>query len=125
MKLAITPHISPLRQAFAISRGAKTQAKTIIVTLQHGGFIGRGECVPYPRYNESLASVTEEIEAVRGAIEAGVARLTVVAVSTGLGALRPAICQTGLPCVFAAKSHKAQSTAQRAAPAGSKDCNAA
>lgn len=74
MKLAISPHISPLRQAFAISRGAKTQAKTIIVTLERGGFTGRGECVPYPRYSESVASVTEEIEAVRGAIEAGIDR---------------------------------------------------
>ena len=44
------------------------------VTLQKEGYIGRGECVPYPRYKESPASVMAEIEAVRSALEAGLTR---------------------------------------------------
>lgn len=74
MKLTIKPHISPLKRTFAISRGAKTEAKTVIVTLEKDGVLGRGECVPYPRYDESVVSVTEEIETVRRGIEASISR---------------------------------------------------
>lgn len=74
MKLTIQTHTAPLKQAFAISRGAKTEAKTVRVTLQLGGYIGRGECVPYPRYEESCASVTAQIEGIRSDIEAGLSR---------------------------------------------------
>ena len=45
----------PLAQTFTISRGAKTTADVVVVELSRDGCIGRGECVPYPRYNESVA----------------------------------------------------------------------
>lgn len=70
-----TEHIaSPLKAAFAISRGAKTSAETVRVTLTRGAHRGRGESVPYGRYGESVESVLEEIEAARAAIEAGISR---------------------------------------------------
>ncbi len=74
MKLTINPQFSPLKSVFSISRGAKTEAKTVTVTLEAGGCTGRGECVPYPRYGESIASVTQKIEDIRGTIEAGLDR---------------------------------------------------
>jgi L-alanine-DL-glutamate epimerase-like enolase superfamily enzyme len=43
----------PLAEAFVISRGAKTEATVVVVTLQDGAHTGRGECVPYPRYGET------------------------------------------------------------------------
>ena len=68
-----TAHISsPLNAAFAISRGAKTSAETVRVTISGAGHTGRGEAVPYGRYGETVESVLAEIEAARGEIEAGI-----------------------------------------------------
>ncbi len=47
----------PLSQPFVISRGAKTAADIVCVTISDGTFEGRGECVPYARYGESVESV--------------------------------------------------------------------
>lgn len=70
-----TAHISsPLKATFAISRGSKTSAETVRVTLTGGSLTGRGESVPYARYDETVRSVLDEIEAVRGEIEAGISR---------------------------------------------------
>jgi L-Ala-D/L-Glu epimerase len=44
----------PLREAFKISRGAKTAAHVIVATVSDGRFTGRGEAVPYARYNETV-----------------------------------------------------------------------
>ncbi len=58
----------PIAGSFAISRGAKTEAVVVVAELSDGSHTGRGECVPYARYNESIESVTAAIEAVRGEI---------------------------------------------------------
>lgn len=50
-----------LAQTFTISRGAKTEAKVLTVQVTRGGVTGRGECVPYARYGETLDSVTAQI----------------------------------------------------------------
>lgn len=44
----------PLREAFKISRGAKTAADVIVATVSDGEFTGRGEAVPYARYGETI-----------------------------------------------------------------------
>ena len=59
---------------FVIARGAKTHADVLVVTLEQDGRVGRGECVPYARYGETLASVTAAIESCRAAIEEGLDR---------------------------------------------------
>lgn len=64
----------PLATAFNISRGAKTEARVVIATLQDGDAIGRGECVPYARYGETLEGVAETINALAPAIENGLNR---------------------------------------------------
>ena len=53
----------PIAGSFAISRGAKTVAEVVTVTLEEGGLTGRGECVPYPRYGETVAGVVAELTA--------------------------------------------------------------
>jgi len=68
-----------LRQVFTISRGSKTHAETIVVTLTRDGFVGRGECVPYARYGEDLDTVTAQIEACRSDIENGIDRPSLMA----------------------------------------------
>jgi L-alanine-DL-glutamate epimerase-like enolase superfamily enzyme len=64
----------PIAGTFAISRGAKTEAVVVIAELSGGGFTGRGECVPYARYGESVASVTAAIEALRPKLVVGLTR---------------------------------------------------
>jgi L-alanine-DL-glutamate epimerase-like enolase superfamily enzyme len=76
MRLETTAESWPIRGAFRIARGAKTQAQVIVVSLRDGDNTGRGECVPYARYGESATSVLGQIEALRGEIENGLARET-------------------------------------------------
>ena len=61
MKITVTPESFKLAQVFTISRGSRTEAKVLTVRLQDGENHGRGECVPYARYDETLESVTAEI----------------------------------------------------------------
>ncbi|MGB2893740.1 MAG: dipeptide epimerase, partial [Albidovulum sp.] len=64
MSLTVTRDRFPLREVFTISRGSKTEAAVLTVTASGGGVNGRGECVPYARYGESLDSVAAEIAAL-------------------------------------------------------------
>lgn len=73
-QLKITAVSSPLNAAFAISRGAKTSAETIQVTLIDGSHTGRGECVPYARYGETIESVTDQIISTNSLIKSGGSR---------------------------------------------------
>jgi L-alanine-DL-glutamate epimerase-like enolase superfamily enzyme len=72
--LEITMISSPLKVAFTISRGAKTSAETVRVNLSEDGKTGRGECVPYARYGETVDGVVAAIETARIQIEAGIGR---------------------------------------------------
>jgi L-alanine-DL-glutamate epimerase-like enolase superfamily enzyme len=51
----------PLAQVFTISRGSRTEAHVLTVTVEAEGARGRGECVPYARYGETIDSVAGEI----------------------------------------------------------------
>jgi L-alanine-DL-glutamate epimerase-like enolase superfamily enzyme len=46
----------------------------VIAEVFDGEFRGRGECVPYPRYGESVDSVVGALEAMRGAVFSGLDR---------------------------------------------------
>jgi len=72
--LEIQTESFPISGTFTISRGAKTSAEVILCTIRDGGAVGRGECVPYRRYGETLESVAAQIEAVRPLIEGGLTR---------------------------------------------------
>jgi L-alanine-DL-glutamate epimerase-like enolase superfamily enzyme len=76
MALAITVAVErfPIAGRFAISRGARTEAVVVTVTLVAGGAAGRGECVPYARYGETVEGVAAAIEGMRGAVEGGLDR---------------------------------------------------
>lgn len=50
--------------AFTIARGSRTEVPVIEVQITRDGATGRGECVPYPRYGESLDSVAAQIESL-------------------------------------------------------------
>ena len=71
MKLVVRDERWPLAHAFTISRGSKTEAHVVVAELSTDRAVGRGECVPYARYGETVASVMDQIEAARAVIEAG------------------------------------------------------
>jgi L-alanine-DL-glutamate epimerase-like enolase superfamily enzyme len=62
MKLTVTADTFQLAQVFTIARGSRTEAKVLTVTIMDGEHTGRGECVPYARYDETLESVTSQIK---------------------------------------------------------------
>lgn len=64
----------PLSRPFRISRGVRTVADVITVTIREGDVVGRGEGVPYPRYGESIDSALAVIEGVRRLVEKGAGR---------------------------------------------------
>jgi len=64
MRITVSKDVFPLAKVFTISRGSKTEAVVVRVDIEHNGVVGRGECVPYARYNETVESVTAQIEAL-------------------------------------------------------------
>ena len=74
-KLSIERQRFAVRGVFTISRGSRTHAEVLTVTLDAGnGHVGRGECVPYAHYGESMDSVTAQIEGLRGDLGQGLDR---------------------------------------------------
>tara|TARA_R110002110_G_scaffold26572_5_gene97472 strand:- start:950 stop:1915 length:966 start_codon:yes stop_codon:yes gene_type:complete len=68
MRIEVTRDVFKLAQVFTISRGSRTEAKVLTVRVHADGIMGWGECVPYARYDETLQSVTAQIEGLSGAI---------------------------------------------------------
>jgi L-alanine-DL-glutamate epimerase-like enolase superfamily enzyme len=62
MQRTITRDVFKLAQVFTISRGSRTEAQVLTVCLSDSQHQGMGECVPYARYNETVDSVTAQIE---------------------------------------------------------------
>lgn len=80
----------PLSTPFRISRGVKTVADVVTVTVRDGDHAGRGEGVPYPRYGETVEGSLAAINAVRPLIEGG-ASPTELAAAMPAGAARNAV----------------------------------
>ena len=84
----------PIAGTFAISRGAKTEAVVVVAELRRQGVRGRGECVPYARYGESVESVAAAIEAMAPPLANGLDR-------AGLQrAMPPGAARNALDCAF-------------------------
>lgn len=62
VSIAVREEAFALARAFIISRGTRSEARVLTVTVSDGVHRGRGECVPYARYGETPASVTAQIE---------------------------------------------------------------
>ncbi|GJE39183.1 N-acetyl-D-Glu racemase DgcA [Methylobacterium persicinum] len=72
--LSLTVERFPIAGAFTISRGSRTEIAVVVARISDGPHAGWGECVPYPRYGESVESVQALIEAQGDAIAAGIGR---------------------------------------------------
>jgi L-Ala-D/L-Glu epimerase / N-acetyl-D-glutamate racemase len=64
IEVTVQHDVFKLAQVFTISRGSRTQADVLTVTLRQGGCVGRGECVPYARYGETMESVEAQIKSL-------------------------------------------------------------
>jgi L-alanine-DL-glutamate epimerase-like enolase superfamily enzyme len=93
-KLTVTHESWPIAGRFTISRGSKTSAEVVVVTLEEDGAVGRGECVPYARYGETLEGVMAALEAARPRIEAGLERDGIA------GVLEPKAARNALDCAL-------------------------
>lgn len=62
--ISVTPESFRLAEVFTIARGSRTEAKVLTIRVIRDGVVGLGECVPYARYDETLDSVTAEIESL-------------------------------------------------------------
>jgi L-alanine-DL-glutamate epimerase-like enolase superfamily enzyme len=56
----------PIAGAFVIARGSKREAVVVTATVSDGRSLGRGECVPYARYGETVEGVRDAILAAAG-----------------------------------------------------------
>ena len=100
MKIDVTRDVFRLAQVFTISRGSRSEAQVLTVTVTDGSHIGRGECVPYARYGETLDSVAGQIaglpgdlsrEALQDCLPAGAARNAVDCALWDLAAKRAGV----------------------------------
>src|ERR1035437_6301436 len=94
LTLALAAERWPIAGSFAISRGNKTEAVVVVAELGDGKARGRGECVPYPRYGESVESVMTQINTMRSQLAAGLDRR---ALQT---AMPPGAARNALDCAF-------------------------
>ena len=75
-RLGLTVEVErwPIRGGFTISRGSKHEAVVVVATVSDGRYRGRGECVPYSRYGETVEGVVTAVEACASAIASGANR---------------------------------------------------
>src|ERR1700745_2423428 len=93
-RLSVSRRAWPLAQALTISRGSRTSAEVVIAEVFDGEFRGRGECVPYPRYGESVDSVVGALEEMGGAGFSGLDRKELQQ------AMPPGAARNALDCAF-------------------------
>ena len=73
-RLEVAVERFPIAGRFTIARGSRTEIVVVTATLRDGDIVGRGECVPYARYGETIEGVTGAIEAMRSALADGLGR---------------------------------------------------
>src|SRR5262245_35684446 len=84
----------PIAGSFAISRGAKTEAGVVVAELTDGHHRGRGECVPYARYGETVDQVADALAAMKPMMAGGLDRLGLQT------AMAPGAARNALDCAF-------------------------
>jgi L-alanine-DL-glutamate epimerase-like enolase superfamily enzyme len=84
----------PIAGSFTISRGAKTEAVTVVAELSRAGLTGRGECVPYPRYGETVEATLGALQAMQEPVSRGLDRRALQA------SMPPGAARNALDCAF-------------------------
>jgi L-alanine-DL-glutamate epimerase-like enolase superfamily enzyme len=92
LSLRIALEQCPLKQPFRITGHTFNKTDALVVTLRAGQYEGRGEGEGVYYRNDTPDKMMEQIEAVRGAIEAGVTRHTLQALLPPGGARNAVDC---------------------------------
>jgi L-alanine-DL-glutamate epimerase-like enolase superfamily enzyme len=96
---AVTLESYAIRGGFTIARGSKSHAEVVLAeltaTLADGRVLrGRGECVPYARYGETVEGAMAAIRACAPRIAAGLDRIALQV------AMPPGAARNALDCAF-------------------------
>ena len=94
VQLSVAEERFPVAGAFTISRGSRTEIRVVTATLSDQGFVGRGECVPYPRYGETAESVIDLVRSVAIDLKNGLDRVALQ------DRLPPGAARNALDCAF-------------------------
>ncbi|MGA7328962.1 MAG: N-acetyl-D-Glu racemase DgcA [Rhodomicrobium sp.] len=73
-QLKVSVESWPIAGTFRISRGGRTEARVVVAQIEERGVTGRGECVPYARYGETVEGVAAQIQNMAGEISEGASR---------------------------------------------------
>ncbi|MEQ9490857.1 MAG: dipeptide epimerase [Alphaproteobacteria bacterium] len=92
--LTVSNESWPLAEVFTISRGSKTAAEVVVVELRDGSHTGRGECVPYARYGETVEGVMAALKEMRSQLSGDVTRQQIQSL------LKPGAARNALDCAF-------------------------
>jgi L-alanine-DL-glutamate epimerase-like enolase superfamily enzyme len=94
LSLSVRAESWPIAGAFSISRGAKTEAQVVVAELSDGRHSGRGECVPYARYDETVKGVMAALGAMSNRLALGLYRDALQQ------AMPPGAARNALDCAF-------------------------
>jgi L-alanine-DL-glutamate epimerase-like enolase superfamily enzyme len=84
----------PIAGGFTIARGTKTEAVVVLAQVSRGPHRGRGECVPYARYGESVDGVVQALQAWGPAVAQGADRQDL------LGGMAAGAARNALDCAL-------------------------
>ncbi|MCB9958546.1 MAG: L-Ala-D/L-Glu epimerase [Rhodospirillaceae bacterium] len=73
-RLSVRTESWPVRGSFTISRGSRVAAEVVVAEISDADVVGRGECVPYAHYGETVAGTLAQIDAMAGPLIDGVDR---------------------------------------------------
>jgi L-alanine-DL-glutamate epimerase-like enolase superfamily enzyme len=94
LRLEVAVERWAIRGSFTIARGSKREAVVVVAEVGDGVHTGRGECVPYARYGESVEGVVTAIQGCRAVLAQGLDR-------AGLATLLPAgAARNALDCAL-------------------------
>ena len=93
-RLTVAVERFPIAGSFTIARGSRTEAVVVVATIEDGPFRGRGECVPYARYDETVESVAAALEQQAGWIADGGGRFDLTE------RMKPGAARNALDCAL-------------------------
>jgi L-Ala-D/L-Glu epimerase len=94
LKLAAAAEVFPIAGAFTISRGSRTEAHVVSAIVSDGTHLGRGECVPYPRYGETVEGVAADVQRQASRLARGGTHADLTA------GLKPGAARNALDCAL-------------------------
>ena len=75
LSLTVEETVFPLAEVFTISRGSRTEARVVTVSISDGIYTGWGESVPYARYDETVDGVIATIQGMETDLASGLDRM--------------------------------------------------